>query len=174
MREQYSGERGYNPGSQLIQIAGISVLNKLDHYIKEQMHCKLYLRFMDDFLVICETREEAEYIYKMVSDKLYEMDFEINHQKTRIYKITDGIPFLGFIFCLTDTGKVLMMIKPQNVKNERKKLFRMSQKVKRGEMDAKVVYESYKCWRAHASKGNNFKLIIEMDAYLHSLMEVKK
>ena len=77
-----------------------------------------------------------------------------------------------FIDRLTDTGKVLMLLKSKNVKNERKKLFRMSQKVKRGEMNANVVYDSYRCWRDHASKGNNFKLIMEMDAYLHSLMEV--
>ena len=31
---QYKGETGYNPGSQMVQIAGISLLDKTDHYIK--------------------------------------------------------------------------------------------------------------------------------------------
>lgn len=51
LQEQYKGDVGYNPGSQMIQIAGISVLNGLDHYIKEQLHIKHYLRYMDDFIL---------------------------------------------------------------------------------------------------------------------------
>ena len=37
LREQYPTERGYDPGSQLVQIAGISVLDGMDHYIKEKL-----------------------------------------------------------------------------------------------------------------------------------------
>ena len=46
---QYKGDTGYNPGSQMVQIAGIAYLNKLDHYIKERMRRKIYIRYMDDF-----------------------------------------------------------------------------------------------------------------------------
>lgn len=35
LREQYQGDKGYNAGSQLVQIAGISVLDGLDHFIKK-------------------------------------------------------------------------------------------------------------------------------------------
>ena len=40
---QYSGDTGYNPGSQMVQIAGISLLDQLDHFIKEQLHARYYL-----------------------------------------------------------------------------------------------------------------------------------
>lgn len=50
LRMQYKGEKGYDAGSQLIQIAGISVLDKMDHMIKERLHTKYYMRYMDDFL----------------------------------------------------------------------------------------------------------------------------
>jgi hypothetical protein len=45
LREQYEGEKGYNPGSQMIQIAGISVLDPMDHMIKEQLHTKEFERY---------------------------------------------------------------------------------------------------------------------------------
>ena len=35
LRAQYVGDTGFNPGSQMVQIAGISVLNRVDHFIKE-------------------------------------------------------------------------------------------------------------------------------------------
>lgn len=49
LRTQYSGDTGYNPGSQMVQIAGISVLDRMDHAIKEELRQKYYLRYMDDF-----------------------------------------------------------------------------------------------------------------------------
>ena len=62
MREQYTEEAGYNPGSQMIQIAGISYLDKLDHFIKERLRAKYYIRYMDDFLIISNEIDTAEQI----------------------------------------------------------------------------------------------------------------
>lgn len=57
LNEQYDGDTGYNPGSQMVQIAGISVLDELDHYIKEVLRIKYYIRYMDDFILIHESEE---------------------------------------------------------------------------------------------------------------------
>lgn len=35
LREQYPGAKGYNPGSQLVQIAGISMLDGMDHLLRK-------------------------------------------------------------------------------------------------------------------------------------------
>lgn len=100
---------------------------------------------------------------------LKELKFEINPAKTKIYPLSGGIDFLGFQFSLTATGKVLMQIRPSNVKAERKKLFRLVQKCLRGEMPRSAAENSYKAWRTHASKGNSYRLIQRMDAYYQSL-----
>ena len=171
MREQYTGGTGYNPGSQMIQIAGISYLNPLDHFIKERLRAKYYIRYMDDFLIISNDtaylRECAEEIRK----KLAQVGLEPNPKKTRIIKATDGVIFLGFTFRLTKTGKVLRLISSDNVKRERKKLVRMVHKARRGELSRKKVDECYKAWKAHASKGNTYKVITRMDAYYEALWE---
>jgi len=52
LEHQYQGELGYNPGSQMVQIAGISYLDEVDHYMKEVVRVKNYIRYMDDILVI--------------------------------------------------------------------------------------------------------------------------
>lgn len=169
LREQYEGEKGYNPGSQLVQIAGISMLDGMDHYIKEQLHARLYLRYMDDFLIIHHDREYLEQCRKLVEEYLRGLNFEINQKKTRIYPLSKGIEFLGFRFSLTDTGKVLMQIKSDNVKRERKKLYRLVQRCLRGDMPRSSVDDSYQAWRTHASKGNSYKLIQRMDAYYKTL-----
>lgn len=169
LREQYDGDKGYNAGSQLVQIAGISVLNGYDHFVKERLRAKYYLRYMDDFLIISEDREYLERCVNETQRHLAQLEFRLNLDKTRIYPLSDGIPFLGFIFRLTETGRVLMLIKSENVKRERKKLRRLVAKSRRGGLPKEKVDESYMVWRNHASKGNSFKLLQRMDKYYKEL-----
>lgn len=169
LREQYEGDKGYNPGSQLVQIAGISMLDGMDHFIKERLHAKYYLRYMDDFMIIHENRDYLEDCKNQIESYLGNLKFEINGKKTKIYPISKGIEFLGFRFSLTDTGKVLMQVKPENVKRERKKLFRLVKRCLRGEMPRSSVDNSYQAWKTHIAKGNSYKLIQRMDEYYNNL-----
>lgn len=169
LRHQYGGDKGYNPGSQMIQIAGISALDALDHYIKERLHIRPYIRYMDDFILINEDKEYLAEYQKRIAEKLKECGFSLNEKKTKIVPIQDGVMFLGFRFKLTETGKVLMLIDPKNVKAKRKNLARLVAKSKKGLIPKESVDESYRSWRDHASKGNSYKLISRMDKYYADL-----
>lgn len=169
--EQYCGEVGYNPGSQMVQIAGISVLNPIDHYAKDFLGIKLYIRYMDDIIII-----HSDYLYlkrclNLISYQLETFGFECHEKKTKIYPLSKGIEFLGFTFRLTDSGKVLMNIKPDNIKRERRKLFRLVKRCKSGKITKKKVDDCYNAWKAHADRGQNKKVIMRMDAYYKSLWE---
>ena len=171
LREQYDGEVGYMPGSQMVQIAGVSVLNDMDHMIKEQLRVKYYIRYMDDFILIHEDKEFLEECRKKLADYLGVIGFELHPKKTRIYELGNGIKFLGFIFRLTDTGKVVKTVLPKNVKNYRRKLRKLVGLAKKGKISRVKVDECYKSWRAHAEKGNSTKLLRRMDAYYKALWE---
>lgn len=169
MRSQYPGEVGYNPGSQLIQIAGISVLDPLDHLTKDRLGIRNYIRYMDDAVAILPTREEAERALKAFGDTLHNLGFELNSKKSRVYPLRDGVPFLGFDFHLTDTGKVLMLVKPSNVKEMRRRIGRMAALARSGRCMRADVDESYRAWRNHAGKGDSFRLIRRSDAWYKGL-----
>ena len=171
LHHQYPGDKGYNPGSQMIQIAGISALDDLDHYIKEQLHVRLYIRYMDDFILIHEDEAFLQECREKIIRKLAEYRFEVNEKKTRVFPLSDGIIFLGFEFRLTETGKVLLFVSPQNVKAKRKNLRRLVARSKNGLLPKASVDMSYASWRDHASKGNSFKLLQRMDEYYKSLWE---
>lgn len=166
--EQYPGEVGFLPGSQMIQIAGISVLNDLDHFIKERLRVKYYLRYMDDFILIHEDKEFLERCKTEIADQLALIGFELHLKKTRIYPITEGIKFLGFIFRLTNTGKVVKTVLPKNVKLYRKKLRRLVNLSKKGKFPREKVDECYRSWKAHASYGDSYKLLKRMDEFYRS------
>ena len=169
MRGQYSGDVGFLPGSQMIQIAGVSVLDGMDHYIKEHLRIKYYVRYMDDFILIHESKDYLEKCLDEIRDYIKPLGFELHPKKTRIYPITDGIKFLGFIYRLTNTGKVVKTVLPKNVKNYRIKLRRLVNLAKKGRITREKVDECYTSWRAHAVKGNSTKLLRRMDTYYKSL-----
>lgn len=169
LHQQYEGEVGYYAGSQMIQIAGIAILNDLDHYIKERLGIKYYIRYMDDFILIHNDRKHLERCRQAIEEKLNGIGFELHPKKTRIYPITGGIKFLGFEHKLTSSGKVIKLIITKNVKMERLKLCRLVNKCKKGEIPRCKVDECYRSWKAHASKGNCHNLIKRMDTYYKSL-----
>ncbi len=171
LRNQYEGEVGYNPGSQMIQIAGISVLSSLDHFIKEKLRIRWHLRYMDDFILIHPDRAYLEHCYLEIVKFLAKMDFEPHPDKTRIYPLKDGIKMLGFTHSLTETGKIIRILDPDNVKDERKKLYRLVQKEKRGEVRRGKSWECFKSWIAHAEHGNSYQLIQRMREYYKNLWE---
>lgn len=169
LRDQYDGDTGYNAGSQLVQIAGISVLDGLDHFCKEHLHAYLFGRYMDDFYIIDEDETHLKYCAEKIKEYLEHLHFKLNDKKSRCFPLSEGISYLGFKFKLTATGKVLLLIKSENVKAERRKLARLVKLCKQKKMPKSKVYRSYETWRNHASKGNCNNCIRRMDAYFKSL-----
>ena len=174
MHRQYPYDVGFEPGSQMVQILGISMLDPIDHYIKERLHARNYLRYMDDLVIIANDKDYLEGCLEAIKEQLKPLHMEVNPKKTRIYPIQDGIPMLGFTFYLTDTGKVLRIVKPENIKHERKKLRRMAERVHRGLMAREKFYECYEAWKAHVRRGNSYKLLKRMDAFVQKLLEENK
>jgi len=166
---QYDGETGYNPGSQMIQIAGIGILNSMDHFVKEVLHIEYYMRYMDDFILIHHDKQYLLECKARLAQMLISLDCQFNTKKTNITPLSDGIEFLGFHFRLTETGKVVMTINSKNVKHERKKLKKLVGLVKKGERTKEKVDECYASWKNHASKGDSYKLLQRMDQYYRDL-----
>ena len=167
----FPGEMGFNPGSQIIQIAGISVLNDVDHYAKEQLRIKHYIRYMDDTIIIGESKEQLRGWLNALAEKLAEIGFTLHPRKTKITPIKDGFMFLGFEYRLTKTGKIIMTVDPKRVSAERRKLFRMARLVKEGKMSEEKIRQCYGSWREHASHGNSWHMLQKMDSYFENLME---
>ena len=76
------------------QILGIYYLNDLDHFIKEDLGIKYYVRYQDDFILIHESKEYLKYCLIMIKNFLYKEKLILN-DKTRIYKNTNNFIFLG-------------------------------------------------------------------------------
>lgn len=165
----FPGEVGFNPGSQIIQIAGISILDGIDHFVKERLRVRHYMRYMDDMLIIGHDRDALERYRQEIDERLRRIGFELHVGKTRVIPLAQGVMYLGFRFRLTETGAVIQTLDPVRVRAERKKLRRLAAKARAGLLSRQKCDESYACWRNHAAKGDNWKMLKRMDEYYDGL-----
>ncbi|EFH85664.1 group II intron reverse transcriptase/maturase [Ktedonobacter racemifer] len=54
------------------------------------------VRYADDFVCFCETKEDAEQVQKILVEWLKERGLTLSEEKTRIVHLTEGFSFLGF------------------------------------------------------------------------------
>ena len=91
----YQQGKGLSIGAMTSQFLAIYYLNDLDHYIKEKLKCKYYVRYMDDFLILDQDKERLKYIYREIMQKLEELSLLIN-KKSNLYRVSRGFSFLGY------------------------------------------------------------------------------
>lgn len=121
--------------------------------------------------VVTLSRKVASYTIKICSN---ESNFPKRYRWCITSKIVEsaikqGIKFLGFKFFITRTGKVVKHLKKENISHERRKLKRMSRLVAAGKLEKEHVDDCYASWKAHAKKGNTFKLLQNMDKFYKNL-----
>ena len=166
----YEGDKGYIAGNQTVQIIGISALSPMDHYIKEKLRIKGYVRYMDDFILLSHDIEYLMYCRDKIEKYLEKIGLELNEKKTKIIDLSEKpIEFLGFDFKLTETGKVCAFVASGKAKHKRKQLYRMTQKVKRGEKERESADKAYMDWRTHVMYGDTYSFLKRMDKYYFGL-----
>lgn len=152
--DSYEGEKGIGLGSQVSQLIMLSVLNDLDHLLKEHYHCKFYGRYMDDIIIISNSKEQLQMVRKFIDDYLIERGMALNTKKTQLFKITQPISFLGFDYILTKTGKIVM-------KMNRKTITREKRRVKK-QVGLPREKEGFLAFRNHCLKGNCHNLFLDI------------
>lgn len=161
--------KGMGLGSEITQITELAVLDKLDHFIKEQLHIKGYIRYMDDFILIHPDMEYLKECRERVREYLENLGLKLSPKKTQLFPVTQPVRFLGFSFRLTETGKVVIKILPEKVSHERRKLKKLVQRSKEGFKSREEVNQCYESWKSHASYGDNHSVILKMDQFYKNL-----
>ncbi len=83
-------------GALTSQLSANIYLNPFDHYMKDVLHIKYYIRYMDDFLVIAFSKKELSKILDKAIEFLEgRLRLKLN-PKTNIYPASRGVDFCGY------------------------------------------------------------------------------
>lgn len=89
-----SEKEGLGIGNMTSQILAIFYLNDMDHFIKEKLKIKYYIRYQDDFLLFHPSKEYLKYCFEEIKKFLKKEKLTLN-RKSRLYKSTNNFIFLG-------------------------------------------------------------------------------
>lgn len=160
--------RGIGLGSQVSQITELTVLNGLDHFIKEKLHVKHYIRYMDDFVLIHSDKAFLQRCKKEIEAYVSNLGLSLN-KKTCIYPLQQGIKFLKWRFILTETGKVIRRKNKKKINDRKRKLRKFKERLDHGLMTMSQIADSFQSWRADVLRGNTLRVILDMEDYYRKL-----
>ena len=161
---------GIGLGSQLSQLLAISYLSDFDHYVKEQLDIRHYIRYSDDIVMVHEHRDTLSDAWRQMRECLCdEKDLDLNDKKCSLLPLPDGVRFMKFLFRLTKTGKVVRTLDRSNITHARRRLRRLVAMVNNGDRMPEDAINSFNSWKAHASHGNSYHIIRRMQTCLQPI-----
>lgn len=136
-------------GAVMSQLFANIYLDKLDHFIKDEMGIKRYLRYMDDFIVFSNDKKELQTILKIIRRWLQvNLKLELN-SKTRITSDSEGCDFCGYRIWATHR-----LPRKRNIKKARRRLRKMCNLYKQKSVRSatvKQVWASFLGYVKHCS-----------------------
>ncbi|HEY8935686.1 MAG TPA: group II intron reverse transcriptase/maturase [Cyclobacteriaceae bacterium] len=103
------------------------------------------VRYADDFVIFCESKEDAENVMPILKDWLKQRGLELSMEKTRIVHLCEGFNFLGFNVmhhkCKRNKEEYNLLIKPsdESVEKLRRKLKEEWRKLNGSNVDAVIT-----------------------------------
>lgn len=139
---RYNIGKGLPIGNMSSQLLALLYLNGLDNFIKEQLHIKYYIRYMDDFLLISDNKDHLKYCLKEITNYIENKLLLKLNNKTQIYNLSKGFNFLGYRYILKNK-KFLMLPTSKNKIKIRRKLKRLKKTNYQKYTLTKISYRGY-------------------------------
>jgi hypothetical protein len=156
--------KGLPIGNLTSQFFAIFYLSALDHFIKEKLRIKHYVRYMDDFVLLHQDKKYLQKCLAEIKEFLTLERLELN-RKTEIFAMKQGVDFLGWHFYLReDTGKVIRLLRKDSKERRRRKnrkFIKNYQKEKSPKARAEMLRhfrQSFASWLGHISHGHTYFL----------------
>lgn len=71
-------------------------LDGFDHFVKEQLRAKAYMRYVDDFVLLSNSKPKLHDWRQAIEQKLQELRLRIHPRKANIFSVQQGVDILGY------------------------------------------------------------------------------
>ena len=136
-------------------------MNRFDHFIKETLLVSGYIRYVDDFVLFSSSKSELWKWKKQISEYLYKLRLVTHPNKSQIYKVGKGVPFLGF-----QVFPKYRYVKKQNRKRYRRFLKKKLKARKAGLLKPEQMESGLNSWLGHIRFGQSQRLEYQTFWYL--------
>ena len=128
-------------------------LNELDQYVKRELKCTAYLRYVDDFLIFANDKKTLRIWRKEIISFLEKLRLTIHENKAHSRPCSIGVPFLGF-----QVFPEYRRLKPANGYAYQRRLSKMTDFLCAENITEEEFQIRLRSWINHASYGDTFGL----------------
>ena len=146
-------KRGLPIGNLTSQSFANVYLNAFDHYVKEHLNCRYYIRYMDDMAVFSDSKGYLREIRRAMIDKLSELRLRVHENRAQYWPVDCGTDWLGFRVYPTHRR-----VRKSGIKRCKKRLRHLSEAYRDGCVPLDRVTLSVRSWIAHASHADSYRL----------------
>ena len=137
-------------------------LNELDHYIKEVLRVKYYIRYMDDFILLLKDKNEAKRMYSII-EKFLNTNLNLTlNSKSRYFPNHFGIDICGYR--IYETHILLRKRFKKKLNKNIKVWFKLKNQNK---FYLQKFYKTINSYQGHASHCNSYH-------YMNKITEIIK
>lgn len=145
--------RGLPIGNLTSQFWANCLLNELDQFVKRELKCGHYIRYVDDLLLFHDDKRTLHHWRVAIAEFLARLRLKLHERQARVYPVRTGIPFLGFrVF--PDHRR----LKPANGYAYRCRLKALTVQYVVGEIDFEQLTASVRGWANHVRYGDTWEL----------------
>ena len=143
-------DKGMPLGNLTSQFFANVYLNELDYFVKHKLKAKHYIRYVDDFVILHESKSQLEIWKKQIDGFLKEkLKIELHPEKSGIIALSRGIDFVGFRNFYHHR-----LLRKRNIRKIIDKINLYCE----GRLPYSKLLEILQGWDAYAKWANSFKL----------------
>lgn len=145
--------RGIPIGNQTSQFFANVYLDPLDHFVKDWLGIKGYVRYVDDFLVFSDDKEYLAEVRQQIRCFLVSLRLRLHPKKNVISPVKNGIRFLGFRVFPTHR-----LLPKDNVRRFRRRIRALQHAYAKYEISLPEIQQRMMSWSGHACQADTFRL----------------
>ncbi|WP_392530117.1 reverse transcriptase domain-containing protein [Nostoc sp. C117] len=145
--------RGLPIGNLSSQFFANVYLDSLDHFVKEQVKAKNYLRYVDDFALFSDDYGFLAEARLAIEEHLNSLRLKLHPVKSQLFETRIGASFLGFRV-LPETIRV----RSENLRRGQRRLKQLQRDYGQAKIEFKDVHNSIQSWVAHIAYGDTWRL----------------
>lgn len=145
--------RGLPIGNLTSQFWANVYLNELDQFVKRELKCPAYVRYVDDFVLFGNDKRALWETKARIAEFLQTLRLVMHPRKSTVYPVRGGIPFLGWRIFPTHRR-----LKRENVRAFMRRFRAQVKAYRDGEIELEELTTSTVAWIAHAAHGDTYRL----------------
>jgi retron-type reverse transcriptase len=145
--------RGIPIGNQTSQFFANVYLDPLDHFVKERLRFKGYVRYVDDFLLFSNDKRQLAEAREQIKQFLTGLRLRLHPRKNTIFPVKEGIRFLGYRVFPTHR-----LVVKENVWRFIRRFRTLQQQYSEGETSLPEIRQRLMSWSGHAGQADTHRL----------------